>query len=125
MTVLERAATRISVLARRSAEEICGLIFADGFVFPLPNRADDPTEEYLMDMADMEWAINLRGSAPVALFHSHPQQDDPAPSKADISQLRALAQDSPLPTMLIAGKQKVRAFTWDDGVKELDLAAGS
>jgi len=124
VTALERAASRIATLARHAvdSEEICGLVFGDGFVWPLPNRAKSPGEEYFMALEDIEGVVRAKG-APVAVFHSHPGQDDPWPSAADTEQLKVLARTNSRPVMLIAGKTTVRAFTWDDGVEVVNLAA--
>lgn len=78
--------------ARASApEECCGLIGGHGFeaasVYPLRNVAPAPNVSYEAAPEELFAAqrrMRERGEGLLAIYHSHPRSNDPAPSASDV-----------------------------------------
>lgn len=97
-------------------EECCGLLGGRGTtvnsVYPLTNAAENPLVEYEAAPADLfaaHHAMRERGEQLLGIYHSHPQQTDPAPSQTDIR--RAFYRDAVYFIVGCAGDQYIlRAF---------------
>lgn len=74
-----------------SPEECCGLLGGRGgvaeSVYPLRNVAADRTNAYEAAPEELFAAQRLmreRGETLLAIYHSHPRSEDPAPSPSDV-----------------------------------------
>lgn len=72
-------------------EECCGLLGGSGDVaqscYRLRNVARDPVRAYEgapQELFDAQRQMRARGEELIAIYHSHPRANDPAPSESDV-----------------------------------------
>jgi proteasome lid subunit RPN8/RPN11 len=99
-------------------KEAVGLVWPDGTIAVLHNRASNSEHEYLVDRREISRTVADKGMMPVAVWHTH-WATDARPSEADAKQLERLARDNDRPLMFIYGKDGLRAWTWEDGLEEV------
>lgn len=117
--LVDRIEWQIRAQREKSApDEAVGIAWWDGTITALVNHADDPEEEYFVELRDISVAVARKGLFPVGVWHTH-WCEKAIPSGADIHQLESLAKTSTRPLMLIYGTDGLRAWTWDDGLEEV------
>ncbi len=72
-------------------EECCGLLGGEGndaaSVYPLRNVAPRPSVAYEAapeELFEAQRSMRARGETLVAIYHSHPRSNEPAPSRTDV-----------------------------------------
>ncbi|AHN84023.1 tail protein [Mycobacterium phage Hawkeye] len=94
LNIPEDAARCLVNMCNRSPQaEICGFITSDFAILPVSNVSDDPSNEFVMDQAEMMRA--LFQSKIIGTYHSHPS-GRPWPSTYDTNHIGFLyAQGCP------------------------------